>query len=395
MTSTPWLMLALLGAFDPASDGDTPPPPFAATRDDDDDDDTDDDDDDDASSPNRATRDVAAPLPTVVLLPVSQLGLGDRVKEIAAKWLTANLTERAHIVDDAHLTGAQASELATCEAASCRPILAQLGAVGVVSASVGALESDVVFTLRVRSATSSARVQRRGPHEDLERLVREAVAEIPMPEPAPPRVSSAQTSTEGEGPGAVRTSSDDVHDPSDVAHGPAPSPSTPPTASSAKPSAERPSGPGGIGSSGTRGSQARSAENSRSGSSSSSKQTKRPPELMLLVYYGLGLVPIAGSPFLLPMAQGLAASVLGPQIVGVDYPDWGVPVAAGYLTYVLGYGVGIALYVAGVASMFSGSIAPVLMVLGGAVVILGTTFFEPVVFHVVASQQAVPAEEAP
>jgi hypothetical protein len=401
MTATPWLMLALLGSIDPAGGEEVNPPAVAreAARAGVGDAETNDDDDDDDDQPGagRVFRDESAALTPIVLLPVVELGVGGDVTASAAQALTAVLRERAVIIDLARVTGAQRDDLASCSKAACQATLAELGAVAVVSASVGALEDELVVTLRVRSATSSDRVQRRGPREQLRRLAKEAAAQLPLPVPPPRAASPAErqdvtpsTPTLGTGVGgaAVDDPSDDPPDAKPAKA--APAPTAPERNEAPKPTkAKAPPKPG-------------DADDDRASPSAptprrreASSTAQRPPELMLLVYYGLGLVPIVGSPFVLPMAQGLAASVLGPQIVGVDYPDWGVPVAAGYLTYVLGYGVGIVLYVAGATLMFSGSIAPVLMLLGGGALIIGATIFEPVIFHVVASQQAVPVEEAP
>jgi hypothetical protein len=397
MMTSPWLALALLGSIDPAGGEEVNPPAVAreAARAGVGDEETNDDDDDDEPGAGRIFRDESAALTPIVFLPVVELGVGGDVTASAAQALTAVLRERAVIIDLARVTGAQRDDLASCDKAACQAILAELGAVAVVSASVGALEDDLVVTLRVRSATSSDRVQRRGPREQLRRLAKEAAAQLPLAVPPPRAASPAERqdvtpSTPTLGTGVVGAAVDDPSDdPRDAKPAkPAPAPTAPERNEAPKPTkAKAPPKPG-------------DADDDRASPSAptprrreASSTAQRPPELMLLAYYGLSLVPLVGSPLLLPVAQGIVAHSLGPELVGMEYPEWGVPVAAGYLTFAVGFGLAGGLYVGGVVLLTIGNFIGAPLVLGSIVAIVGAAILEPLIFHLVASTKAVPVDE--
>lgn len=111
---------------------------------------------------------------------------------------------------------------------------------------------------------------------------------------------------------------------------------------------------------------------------------------MLLISYALSLVPLAGSPLILPLVQGLVASTYGPQLVGVAYPNWLMGTVAGYATYALGFIGGAALYVGGFVTLSSTG-DPLIgggMILAGAGLVLGAFVLEPLIFSAVASTDA-------
>lgn len=280
-----------------------------------------------------------SPTVTVVVLPMIGLGVDDELRVRAGRSLALGLASRAIVVDGARLPAATQAALASCESFRCTEHLDPLGADVVVTASLGPIGGDVVLTVRLRSVKTVQRLQVQGPAADLDALTARAVTALPLD------------------PGASSTSGPTAKMPDEQA---------PPSKSKSK-------------------------AGSSSSSSSTVKAGTSPPEVMILVYFALALVPVAGSPLILPLVQGFVAEQVGPELVGLEYKSWGTAVLAGYATYLIGGTLGIGTYVTGAVIASTGNTqVGVALVAAGGLTLLATAIAEPVVFHLVSSMSAVP-----
>ncbi len=295
-----------------------------------------------------------APRPRVVVLPAVGLGVSPKLATAADNAVRAALTAHADAVGGA-LSATDAASLDSCVDEGCAAILKRLGAAGVVTTSVMPMATALAVTVRLKSPSRAWKQHETGPADDLATMCQRSVARLPlaalvqMP-PTPPTASPSTPSTA--------------------------SSSTPSTASSSTPST--PSTPS-------------TAPTSTPSMFSIDKGSgDYPPITMLLISYALSLVPLAGSPLILPMVQGLVASTYGPQLVGVAYPNWLMGTAAGYATYAVGFVGGAALYVGGVVTL-SGFGDPLIgggMILAGAGLALSAVVLEPLIFTAASSMGA-------
>jgi hypothetical protein len=272
----------------------------------------------------------ARPAITVVLLPTIGLGVDDVLRGAAGTALATRLADRAVIVDGGALPLDQQEALASCEGDACQRLLRPLGADAVVTSSLGPVEAELVLTVRVRTRAAVQRLQVRGTRDGVPDLAARAVTAMPLDGAAPGPTTAPPQPTTSKTPTT---------------------PTTPASSDDTVPSAA-----------------------------------------MVLLYFALGFVPIVGSPLFLPFVQGFAAQEVGPGLVGLEYREWGNAVAAGYLTYLVGFTVGGATYVGGAALAGSGASLGYGVMAGGALLVLATVAVEPVVFHLVSVSQATPVE---
>ncbi len=116
-----------------------------------------------------------------------------------------------------------------------------------------------------------------------------------------------------------------------------------------------------------------------------------PPALMLLLSYGLNFVPLIGSPLVLPIVQAYVMSAYGPEMVGVAYDDIMTAAIAGYATYAVGFGGGIALYIVGLyitLNSFNDGTIGIPLAIAGGVVFVGSLLVEPAIVYAVATANA-------
>ncbi len=109
--------------------------------------------------------------------------------------------------------------------------------------------------------------------------------------------------------------------------------------------------------------------------------------VMLAIDYALFFLPFAGSPFLLPLSQGLLHGFGGKQIVHNDYPQWFLGTLAGYGVYVVGGLLFVGMYVFAISS--GGSAIGTLLGVGSLGVLALTLVAESAVVWWVARQGAV------
>ena len=332
------LLLVLLLApaqFDPAGDssgaaaGD--PPPRIETP---------------TSTTSPPTAAPQAPRPRVVVLPAVGLGVDRDLITATSDAVRSALAPHADVITSA-LSPADVDTLDSCVDEGCAATLDRLGAAGVITTSVMPMATALTVTVRLKAPSRSWKQHETGSADGLASMCQRSVASLPLAALAQTR-ATPEKMVHAEKPPTTPTTPT--------------TPSTPTTASSSTPSMfsiEKGSG-------------------------------EYPPITMLLVSYALGLVPLAGSPLILPMVQGLVASTYGPQLVGVAYPNWLMGTAAGYATYAVGFIGGAALYVGGVVTL-SGFGDPLIgggMILAGAGLALGAIVLEPLIFTAASSMGA-------
>ena len=293
-----------------------------------------------------------APRPRVVVLQAVGLGVDRDLITATTDAVRSALAPHADVMTSA-LSPADVDTLGSCVNEGCAAALERLGAAGVVTTSVMPMATALTVTVRLKSPSRAWKQHETGPADGLASMCQRSVASLPLAALAQTRATPEKLVPAARPPLTPTPKT----------------PETPSTASSSTPSMfsiEKGSG-------------------------------EYPPITMLLVSYALSLVPLAGSPLILPMVQGLVASTYGPQLVGVAYPNWLMATAAGYATYAVGFIGGGALYVGGVVTL-SGFGDPLIgggMILAGAGLALGALVLEPLIFTAASSMGATWSSPTP
>lgn len=116
--------------------------------------------------------------------------------------------------------------------------------------------------------------------------------------------------------------------------------------------------------------------------------------LLLAIDYAMLLLPIPGSGFLLPLAQGAVHGFGGKQIVNNEYPNWWVGTLAGYGVYIVGGFLTVGLYATGLTIGTGGNEGLGVILILGAVGTLGITVLtEPLAVWLGARTGAIGLDE--
>ena len=118
--------------------------------------------------------------------------------------------------------------------------------------------------------------------------------------------------------------------------------------------------------------------------------------VLLALNYGLMFIPVVGTPFLLPLVQGLVMKEGGAQLARNEYPNWWHGTAAGYGVFAVGGATVITLYVSGVVLANTGGdpLPAIALILGALAVGAVTWVAEPAVVWFVARTDARPVDES-
>lgn len=300
-----------------------------------------------ATAPPPTTATTTAPRkPVIVVAPTAALAVSAERATALNAALRASLSAQWQVIDGAALTPSELMGLETCAGIACATPLHAVGAEAALLSTLAPLAKRLSLTVTLKRDSSSARATAETDNDaaDLAPLVDEALAKArattmsTLPTPSAPTTPEKPTTTPAEAPTEAPT---------------------------VAPTTVSPFATSGDGSS--------------------------PPIVMLVISYAASLIPVAGSPFLLPMVQGLLLSELGPELVNISYPDWWMGTAAGYAAYIVGFGVGAGLYVTGVITTINNPPLGLGLVVTGAAAIVVTAALEPLIFYAVASTNAAPA----
>ncbi|MDP2344565.1 MAG: hypothetical protein Q8O67_26680 [Deltaproteobacteria bacterium] len=241
---------------------------------------------------------VAAARPSVVVVDLASLGVLEETAKLASALVVARLREQLKTHDvraGSELAAPERAQAAACGLPSCwKEVAKNAGAAFVVHGTVGKLGNGLVVTLDV-----------------VERA--HVVEQTTDPELITPMIHRAVDAL------VIKLGS-----PGTAAQAPR---ATLPPAATTTPTTKAPGVPG-------------AAAND--------------DLILLAINYGLMFIPVVGSPFILPLAQGLAAKEGGPGLVHNDYPNWWWGTLAGYGVFAGGGAVGVGLYVFAVISLGSG-----------------------------------------